>query len=53
MGSGHQSNDATIPARTNHTALVASERTALYMQEDTVIISLDGRSAYDSISRAA
>ena len=53
MGSGHQSNDATIAARTHHTTLVASERLALDTQEDTAIISLDGRSAYDSISRAA
>ena len=42
-----------MQSRAGTDALVASVRAALDVREDAVVVSLDGRSAYDSISRAA
>ena len=42
-----------LQSRAGTDAIVATVRAALDSREDVVVVSLDGRSAYDSISRAA
>ena len=42
-----------LQSRAGTDAIVATVRAALVSREDVVVVSLDGRSAYDSFSRAA
>ena len=57
MGNGVWRNNPPVPvctqARAGTDALAAHVRVALAQHSDAVLVSLDGRSAYDSMSRTA